>query len=158
MGLVVSAHAQANVTLAWNPSTNSLVAGYNVYYGGASGVYTNKTSVGMATSLTISNLVVGTTYYFAASTYDASGAESALSSPVSYTVPTPAPGVQLAVTPTRQFALTIAGVANQSYQILASQDLKTWQVIGTVTTGTGGSATFTDTNAANYPSRFYRIH
>ena len=79
--------AQANVTLAWNPSTNPIVAGYKIYYGGASGNYTNKTSVGTNTSFTVSNLLNGGTYYFAASTYSAAGAESALSSEVSYTVP-----------------------------------------------------------------------
>ncbi len=79
--------AQTNVTLAWNPSTNPIVAGYKIYYGGASGNYTNKTSVGSATSFTVSNLLNGGTYYFAASTYSAAGAESALSTEVSYTVP-----------------------------------------------------------------------
>ena len=59
----------ANVTLAWNPSTNKLVAGFNLYYGGVSGTYTNKTAAGAATSLTISNLIPGTTCYFAATTY-----------------------------------------------------------------------------------------
>ena len=79
----------ANVTLAWNLSTNPIVAGINIYFGGASGVYTNKTDAGMASSLTISNLASGDTYYFAATTYSAAGAESALSSEVSYTVPMP---------------------------------------------------------------------
>ena len=80
--------AQANVTLTWTPSTNPIVAGFNIYYGGTSGVYTNKTNAGTTTSLTISNLLNGSTYYFAASTYSTAGAESALSGEVSYTVPT----------------------------------------------------------------------
>lgn len=158
MNFVMSVHAQQNVTLAWNPSANPVVAGFNIYFGGTSGVYTNKTSVGTATSLTISNLVAGDTYYFAATTYSAAGAESALSSEVSYTVPTPAPEVQLQVTPAKQFVLTVTGAANQTHEILASQNLTTWTAIGTVTVGANGSATFTDTNAANYPSRFYRIN
>jgi hypothetical protein len=83
----VSVLASANVTLAWNSINNPMVAGYNIYYGGASGVYTNKTSAGLATSLTVSNLANGNTYYFAATTYSAAGAESAFSSEVSYTVP-----------------------------------------------------------------------
>jgi hypothetical protein len=33
--LTTSVHAQANVTLAWNPSTNLIVAGFNIYYGWA---------------------------------------------------------------------------------------------------------------------------
>ena len=73
--------------LGVEPKPNRLVAGFNIYYGGVSRAYTNKTSAGAATSLTISNLIPGTTYYFAESTYSAAGAESALSSEVSYTVP-----------------------------------------------------------------------
>ncbi len=77
----------ADVTLAWDASTNPIVAGYNIYYGAASGTYTGKASTGLANSLTISNLAGGATYYFAATTYSAAGTESALSSEVSYTVP-----------------------------------------------------------------------
>jgi hypothetical protein len=158
MALVSSVHAQANVTLAWNPITSPLVAGFNIYYGGASGVYTNKVSVGLATSVTVSNLVIGTTYYFAATTYSAAGAESALSSAVAYTVQTPSPGLQLVVTPGHQFVLTITGLDSQAHNVLASQNLTTWTVIGTVTAGSNGSATFTDTNAPNFPRRFYRVN
>ncbi len=148
----------ANVTLAWNPSTNRLVAGFNIYYGGVSGAYTNKTSAGAATSLTISNLISGTTYYFAATTCSAAGAESALSSEVSYTVPSSSSGVQLTVTTSKQFVLTVTGAVGQSYDIQATQDFIAWTVIGTVTVGANGSFAFTDTNAANFTSRLYRTH
>ena len=67
------------------------------------------------------------------------------------------PGVQLRVTPTRQFILTVTGTIGHTYNIQATQDFKTWTVIGTVTVGTGGSSTFTDTNAASFSKRFYRI-
>jgi len=80
-----------SVTLAWTPSTDSAIAGYNIYYGGASHTYTNKISVGKATSVTISGLIQGKTYYFAATTYSASGAESAFSSELSYPVPAGTP-------------------------------------------------------------------
>jgi len=80
-----------NVTLAWNPSTDSTIAGYNIYYGGTSHTYTNKISVGKATSVTISGLVQGKTYYFAATTYSASGLESAFSSELAYLIPANVP-------------------------------------------------------------------
>ena len=153
---ITSVQAQANVTLAWSPSSDPIVAGFNIYYGGASGVYTNKTSVGTATSLTVPNLVVGATYYFAATTYSAAGAESALSSAVSYTVPTPASGLQLGVNASKQFVLTMTGPVGHTYDIQATQDFKTWTVIGTVTVGANGSFSFTDTNAASFSKRFYR--
>jgi hypothetical protein len=156
--LVTSVYAQANVTLAWNPISNPLVAGFNIYYGGASGVYTNKITVGSSTSVTVSNLVIGATYYFAETTYSAAGAESALSGEVSYTVQTPAPHVSLQVMPAKQFVLTVAGSSGHTYNVSASQNLTVWTVIGTVTVGANGSATFTDTNAMHFSSRFYRVN
>lgn len=147
----------ANATLAWQSSSDPQVAGFNIYYGVASKVYPNKMSVGQATSLTVSNLVPGATYYFAATTYDAAGSESAFSSEVSYTVPAPPPGLQLVVTLAKQFILTVTGLNGHTYDIQATRDFKTWTVIGTVTLGAGGSLDFTDPNAASYSSRFYRI-
>ena len=83
----LSAFATGSVTLAWNASTNPSVAGYNVYYGGACGTYTNKICAGNATNATISGLIQGATYYFAATTYASSGMESPFSSEVSCLVP-----------------------------------------------------------------------
>ncbi len=147
--------AGQSVTLAWNRSTNPIVAGYNVYYGGASGTCTNEISAGNATNATISGLIPGTTYYFAATACAASGLESTFSSEVSYTVPI-LPGVQLRITPTWQFILTVNGPVGHTYDIQATQDFKIWTVIGTVTVGATGSLNFTDTNAASFSKRFYR--
>jgi hypothetical protein len=52
--------------LAWSPSLDTNVVGYNIYYGGLSGNYTNKINAGKGTNITISGLVAGATYYFAA--------------------------------------------------------------------------------------------
>jgi hypothetical protein len=83
----LSAFATGSITLAWNACTDPSVVGYNVYYGGKSGAYTNKICAGNATNATISGLVEGTTYYFAATTYAASGTNSPLSSEASYLIP-----------------------------------------------------------------------
>jgi hypothetical protein len=85
----LSAFAAGTVTLAWDPSTDSSVAGYNIHYGGASGTYTYTSKVpGVnSTNVTIPGLVQGTTYYFAATTYSVAGLESSLSGEVSYWVP-----------------------------------------------------------------------
>jgi hypothetical protein len=155
---VTGPNSTANVTLAWNPNSDPVVAGYNIYYGGASGAYTNKTSVGLVTSLTISNLTSGTTYYFAATTRSATGAESVLSGELPYTVPTPPPKVRLVVTLAKQFVLTVTGPVGHTYEILATQDFKTWTVIGTALLDVSGSFDFTDPNAANFSRRFYRTH
>ncbi len=68
-----------------------------------------------------------------------------------------APEVQLQVTPGKQFVLTAIGTIGHTYNVQASQDLITWTVIGTVTIGANGSSNFTDTNAASFSKRFYRI-
>jgi Divergent InlB B-repeat domain/Bacterial Ig domain len=88
-----------NVTLAWNANTNPIVAGYNIFYWVKGGVSTNKISVGKATNVTISNLVAQATYFFAATTYDASGVESTLSAtavnqPPTFSLVTPASNQQ----------------------------------------------------------------
>lgn len=80
-----------NVTLAWNPSTDSSVTGYSLYYGGASGTYTNKTNTGSATNATVAGLMSGNTYFFAVTAYNSSGLESLPSAEVAYTVPSSAP-------------------------------------------------------------------
>ncbi len=82
------AFAAQSVTLAWNPSTDPTVIGYDIYYGGASGNYTNTVSAGNATNITVSGLVAGTTYYFAATTYNGMGVQSPFSAEISYFVPT----------------------------------------------------------------------
>ena len=94
MALIIQLPAFAqNVTLAWNPSTDPTVVGYNIYYGGTSGNYTNTLPAGNATNITVSGLVAGDTYYFAATAYNNSGEQSPLSSEVSYSVPTNAAAV-----------------------------------------------------------------
>ena len=83
---VVNANA-AQVTLAWNASTSSNVAGYKLYYGTASGNYAYYINVGNVTIYTLSGLSAGATYYFAVTDYASTGTESGCSNQVSYTVP-----------------------------------------------------------------------
>ena len=267
----------ASVTLAWNPSPDPTVKGYNIYYWNSSVATSNilfaagMFSVGAVTNATVTNLVAGTTYTFAATTVDASGVESLLSSEVIYKIPTnavviapgncpptlnalggltinsnvapqtvnltgitsgasnevqtltvtatssntnlignptinytspntngtlsftpvfsrcgtatitvtvndggasnnlasrsflvtvglapPSPTVQVRSTQARQFMLTVTGQVGHTYDIQATQDFKTWTVIGTLTVGASGSLDFADTNTASFSRRFYR--
>lgn len=148
--------AGQSVALTWDPTPDMSVAGYNIYYGISSGVYDNIFNVGNVTSATISSLVAGVTYYFAATAYYADGTESAFSNEISRTMPAAIPALQIRRASAGQFLLTVNGPAGHTYQILATTDLVAWTLIGTVTVGTGGSLEFTDTNAASYPVRFYR--
>lgn len=78
------------VTLAWDPSPGTnVIAHYNIYYGVGTREYTNVVSAGTSTTLTVSNLVRGATYYFAATAVDAFRLESDFSTEVSCTIPVP---------------------------------------------------------------------
>ena len=149
--------AGQGTTLTWSPNTDPAVVGNNVYYGVASHTYTNMINVGNATSATIPGLVEGVTYYFAAKAYDSTGAQSDYSIEAIYTVPTMLSQMRIRhASSAGQFTLTVTGPVGRTYDILATQDLKAWTVIGTVTVGASGSLDFTDTNAANFSKRFYR--
>ena len=87
VGLIASNAKASQVTLAWDPNTESDLAGYRVHYGTASGSYTSHTDVHSVTSFTVTGLTAGQTYYFAATAYDTSGNESGYSNPLSYAVP-----------------------------------------------------------------------
>ena len=73
--------------LAWDASSDPNVIGYNVYYGLASHNYGAMVSVQGATTVTLSNLFAGVTYYVSAATFDSAGVESAFSAEVSFTTP-----------------------------------------------------------------------
>jgi hypothetical protein len=145
-----------NVTLAWIPSSDPNVVGYDVYYGGMSGDYTNMINVGNVANATVGGLTAGATYYFAATAYDSIGDQSGFSSEISYIMPATLPGLQIRAAPAGTFVLTVNGPIGQTNEILATQDFIVWTVLGTVTLGAGGTLDFTDTNSANLPQRFYR--
>ncbi len=87
----VLSHAAGSVALAWNTVTEPNIIGYRLYHGTASGTYDEVVDVGNATTTEVSDLVVGTTYYFAVTAYNASGMESGLSNEAAFTVPSSVP-------------------------------------------------------------------
>jgi hypothetical protein len=78
-----------SVTLAWEPGSIPDLAGYRLYSGTTRGTFTQEIEVGNSTAISVSNLREGQTYFFAVAAYNTSGAESAPSDEVSYTVPFP---------------------------------------------------------------------
>lgn len=78
-----------SVTLAWDASPTAGVAGYHIYYGIASRFYTNQLDSGTNLTLTVSNLVRGNTYFFAATAYSPTGLESDFSNEATATLPLP---------------------------------------------------------------------
>ena len=79
-------------TLSWDPPTTNVdgspltgLSGYKVYYGTASGNYTQTINVGNVTTYIAANLTDGITYYFAVTASDTLGNESGYSNEVSKT-------------------------------------------------------------------------
>ncbi len=110
LGLLWAALAGgAEVRLQWDANSETNLAGYRIYVGEQSAYYPiNQAVLAPATQTTVSNLLAGHTYYFAATAYVDTGAESDFSEEISYTVPVAAP-TGFKVTTTLQGAATPAG-------------------------------------------------
>jgi PKD repeat protein len=83
-----------NTTLTWNPPTTNIddtlltdLAGYKIYYGIASGNYTQIIDIGNVSTYQINNLTDGLTYYFVVRAYDTSANESGNSNEYFETIP-----------------------------------------------------------------------
>jgi len=157
----------AQVTVAWDASTDPDIAGYNIWYG-TNPPY-SKLSAGNSTSITISNLVEGATYTIYATAYNVEGLESNPSSSITYIVPASSPPTitgqpaSQTITPDSPFTLSIAatgagalqyqwyhngnpiaGATASTFQITAAQVLDSGNYYATVSnsagTTTSGSA------------------
>jgi hypothetical protein len=147
----------AKVTLAWNPNVEAGLTGYNVYYGTVSRAFSGRMLVGRNwTNATVTNLVAGQTYYFALTAINIAGLESGYSAEVVYTIPKPA-ALQIQRAVNGQVILTVTGPVGHSYDIQESADLRTWNVLGLVTIGSGGLAEQTVLNAPIATAIFYRV-
>ena len=64
-------NATGRVILAWDPSAGTnVIADYKIYWGVATRTYTNSVSAGTNLTCTVSNLVRGPVYFFAATALD----------------------------------------------------------------------------------------
>jgi len=79
VGAVASVPSQAGtISLAWDPVSDPDLAGYRVYWGGASGSYTGQVDVGNGTQHTLTGLANCTNTYVAVKAVNDSGVESDL--------------------------------------------------------------------------------
>lgn len=83
----------ADVSLAWDASISTNIAGYKVYVGTGSRTYGAPRVIGNQTTYTVTGLGPGV-YFFAVTAFDASGNESDFSNEVSQQI---APGILPAV-------------------------------------------------------------
>jgi hypothetical protein len=148
--------AGQSVTLAWDASSDPDVAGYKVYYGGASRAYTNCVDAGNVTQLTIYGLIPGATYYFAATTYDRWGNESDFSNEATFQAPPAAgeinPILTSAISAGGQFGFTVSGPAGSLQVVQASTNLVDWVSVQTNL----APFTFVENNSAGFKQRFFR--
>ena len=158
LALCPAARSAQSASLSWDASPDLTVAGYNIYFGGASGVYTNMIAVGNQLSAVISGMDEGGTYYFVLTAFDALGLESIYSNEATYFVPpsVTALNLQIGGAAGGAFVLTGAGRSGHTYEIQATTNFTDWTVIGTQTVGTDGVFAFSDSTAPNFPNRFYR--
>ena len=99
----------AQVTLAWDANTDPDLAGYKLYYGNSSGSYQFSVDVGNVTSYTLSGLLEGQIYYFAATAYNVSQNESGFSNEVSKAIADVTPPTVLMTAPAN--GSTVSGTA-----------------------------------------------
>ena len=72
----------ATLRLSWSSKTEADLSGYRLRYGTASGEFDAMLDAGRVTSVNVSGLDRGVTYYFSVTAYDTSGNESAPSAEV----------------------------------------------------------------------------
>jgi hypothetical protein len=85
--IAVTVANNSQLTLAWDANTEPGVAGYRLYRGDSSGVYSTNIDVGNVTTVTVTTLQAGHLYFFAVTAYDQTGTESGFSNEVSGTAP-----------------------------------------------------------------------
>lgn len=144
--------ATTSVTVMWNASSDTNVQGYKVYYGTVSQQYTNVVTVGNVTNTSIGGIHPGTTYYFAATSYNAAGWQSPYSPEISYTVPLLNAPLTSATKVASGFNFSVNGTAASPYVIMASTNLVNWVALTTNT----APFVFADTNTSQYSRRFYQ--
>jgi hypothetical protein len=175
-------------------TTNNVIAGYRIYMGSTNPpvagwkgdvydtnqppcpsvlllpgtnfyrTYTNMMDVGTNLTATVTNLVFGPTYYFAATAYDTNGLESDYSGEVAFSVPTPLPPSP----PTNVFlTINLFGPGQIQLQAKVCPTTPTtilyqnmlglpWNVLATnVTADAYGNFSYVD-STTNSPMRFYR--
>ncbi|HKQ37726.1 MAG TPA: hypothetical protein VJ063_06580, partial [Verrucomicrobiae bacterium] len=86
-GLTGGAQASTSVGFKWKANTEPALVGYKLYYGTAPGTYSSHVTLGKVTSYQMTNLVVGTSYYFALSAFDTNDLESALTPELQFPSP-----------------------------------------------------------------------
>jgi len=154
-----AARAAQSVTLAWNASTGSGVAGYMVLSGSDGINYSNQINAGTNTIWTVTGLQEGTTNYFEVTAYDTNNNQSPPSSPVEYVVPNTTNTVAVQASPASAGSVTGGGsfATGSSVTVMATANsgytFANWTLSGAVQS-TSPSYTFTLAADCNLVANF----
>ena len=168
--LAPSAFGQTNapsVTLAWDPVTDSNLAGYKLHYGSSKGQYMHVIGVGKTNTCTVPGLVGGSNYFFMVTAYNNLGMESDSSNEVLYKAslsnsgaPVLSPVKILTLKPsTGDITLTWATQPGSVYRVVFKPGLSGngWTDLSSNLTARGTSLSYIDEPGDNEPSRFYSV-
>lgn len=164
--LRVTGLTSTTVTLAWDPSPGPVpIANYEVWGWINGGITSAIYGIGITnTTFTVTGLVAGSTHEWGVRAHDAGGYASGFDYGPTVMNPVPAPASLSAVTALAgnggfQFTISEGGSTLQTVLIQATTDPSdpgSWEEIGSVFPTTN-PFTFADSNAAQYPIRFYRV-
>jgi hypothetical protein len=156
----LAADSPSTITLAWDPSPSGEIAGYRLYSGTATRAYVSILDVGSTTTGALTNLTPGMTYYAAVTAYDLFGLESAFSDEISFLVPggaTTPTTLQIVLDRGKQVILSGAAQPGHSYDVLSTDGLSNWTMIGTLTADAQGNFRFADSHLATNAMTLYRL-
>jgi hypothetical protein len=129
-----AARAQS-VELAWDPSPDPSVVGYNVYWGVASRVYTNELCAGNVTNAVIGGLQEGVTCFLSVTACSSLGLESFFPGEICCAAPPASPAIQVLQTNGRanSVRITSKGGSPPQWTLEQSTEYRHWTPL---TTGT----------------------
>lgn len=87
LAYVSNTNTNLSITLAWDPSPDPGIDSYRIHYGTNSGQYGFATNAGLNTNLTVTGLIQGQTYFFAATAIGTNQLESDFSNEVQWVAP-----------------------------------------------------------------------
>lgn len=157
LGMPFCVFAERSVTLAWDPSVSSSVAGYYVYAWEENASVPMKVNAGSMSYASINGLKEGLRYTFHVTAYNPHGLESQPSAGLPYVVPVPLQMIPPA-TSSGSCRIQFPAAPGKWYELQASTDLVNWTTIWQTGLANNYSwVEYQDPRSRYHGSRFYRL-
>jgi Fibronectin type III domain len=143
------------LTLEWQPSPDSGVAGYTLYYGTTGAPLTNRVNVGTQTTAVVKGLAASVKYTFYVVAYDFDLNEGLHSDPLLYTA-SPISSLKLSQFSGGAMEISFRVAPNAACRVEYTDTLTppNWQLLTAATGDSNGDVTIND--PVVQPMRFYR--